>query len=180
MQKYKQDQVDPTKSGMGFSQFASGAARAAGLKPAALTKTFKDAVPEIGMTKDEYSSLSADQREDARKRMLDTARQLGVKISQDQLKQFLPDVEVKRTGFENNPGKFDRERIDAESFRMETDTELQKLKKDFGMKDQKWQQWPDPKARAAAAKAIQDLRIARGDASVNPAPRPAARKKALI
>ena len=111
--------------------------------------------------------------------MLDTARKQGVKISQDQLKQFLPDVDVKRTGWETDEDKFDKERQDAESLRMETDTELQKLKKDFGMKDQKWQTWPDPKARAAAAKAIQDLRIARGEAGVG-APKPAAKKKALI
>ena len=99
-----------------------------------------------------------------------------------QRKRLVSRLEL-RDLFEDNgvdPDKFDKERQDAESLRMETDTELQKLKKDFGMKDQKWQTWPDPKARAAAAKAIQDLRIARGEAGVAAPPKPAAKKKALI
>jgi len=116
-------------SGKGFTSIVKAMAKEQGKKAPDLKKELTAAIPELAMKKDEYSQLSNDEIQDARKRAADAG------YPEDSIEADLPEIETIRPGFEGgkNEEEYEDWRLNQERNRQVKDRALNQLRMKYGL-----------------------------------------------
>jgi hypothetical protein len=124
----KPERTSPV-SGKGFTTIVKSMAKEQGKKAPDLKKELTTAVPELTMKKDEYSKLTNDEIQDARKRAADAG------YPEDSIEKDLPEIKTVRPGFEGgkNEEEYEEWRLNQERNRQVKDRAMNQLRMKYGL-----------------------------------------------
>lgn len=132
---YGDDKRSIVSSGKNFAGWRNQAARAIGKNAKELEAAIVDAVPAIKMRQDEYSKMSDEDIDAARKELMRVSKEQGMPISKKEAEEFLPKPKLERAGARRDPIKYDRTRRAKEQKRQAQEKASVELKNSLGLKN---------------------------------------------